>query len=434
MKNTTNLFNEDKMILASGVAQSPDPKVTGLNGNVLVIGGTGSGKTVSYTEANLLHTYDRSLVVSVSKRALITKYAPLFEKRGYQVHIIDTINPENSTVGYDPLHYIKNSEDILTLAKSIIHNQAPSGSSGEDAYWNNASTQLCAAEISMMMELYPVYQSTGKDVSLSFAGVLALDEDLSFKEEHSSGFTLSTLDQDFEALREYNPNSYAARCFQSVKGLTSRTVSCILSSVKSAYGDTFSPSAVELMKRKDPIRFSDLAEKKSILFVLTSPVDKTSHAFTNLMFSQMFQDLYHLALIKGGTLPKNIHVICDDFAVSAKIHEFENYISIFREAGISVSLLVQSLSQLTSLYGEAAATTIVNNCDRMLYLGGMDVTTCQDIAKRVDIPLTEVLNAPLECAYVIQRGSAPVIGTRYQTYEDPLYEEVLSLKPLEPVL
>ena len=181
------------------------------------------------------------------------------------------------------------------------------------------------------------------------------------------------------------------------------------------------------MKLKDTIDFAELANEKSVLFVLTSPVDKTSHAFANLMFSQMFKELYRLSLLEGGSLKQNIHVICDDFAVSAKIHEFENYISIFREAGISVSILVQSLSQLTSLYRDSAATTIINNCDRIVYLGGMDLSTCQNMAQRLDVPLADVLNAPLECAYVIRRGSRPVIGSRYKTYKDIAYERLIDL-------
>ena len=402
----------DKLILAEGIIKDADPGKTGLNGNVIVIGGTGSGKTVSYTEANLLHTFNRSLVVSVSKQQLIDKYVPLFQKRGYEVNVIDTIHPENSTIGYDPLRYVKSNEDVLTLAKALICNQAPMTSS-DDSYWTNAATQLCAAEIAMVKELYPVYKEKKPDLVYTFASVLALDEELQFKESKSFGFTSSNMDLDFEALKNYNEASYAARCFQSIKGLASRTVSCILSTVRSAYGDTFSPSAIELMQMENTLDFADLANKKSVLFVLTSPVDKTSHA--------------RLSLLEGGSLKQNLHVMCDDFAVSAKIHEFENYISIFREAGISVSILVQSLSQLTSLYRDAAATTIINNCDRILYLGGMDLSTCQNMAQRLDVPLTDVLNAKLESAFVMQRGERPIIGSRYKTYEDFAYEEIRNL-------
>lgn len=425
--NTEVLERKDEIVLAEGIIKDADPGKTGLNGNVIVIGGTGSGKTVSYTEANLLHTFNRSLVVSVSKQQLIDKYVPLFQKRGYEVNVIDTIHPENSTIGYDPLRYVKSNEDVLTLAKALICNQAPMTSS-DDSYWTNAATQLCAAEIAMVKELYPVYKEKNPDLMYTFASVLALDEELQFKESKSFGFTSSNMDLDFEALKNYNEASYAARCFQSIKGLASRTVSCILSTVRSAYGDTFSPSAIELMQMENTLDFADLANKKSVLFVLTSPVDKTSHAFANLMFSQMFKELYRLSLLEGGSLKQNLHVMCDDFAVSAKIHEFENYISIFREAGISVSILVQSLSQLTSLYGDAKATTIINNCDRILYLGGMDLSTCQNMAQRLDVPLTDVLNAKLESAFVMQRGERPIIGSRYKTYEDFAYEEVRTLR------
>ncbi len=418
-----SIFN-DKLILAEGIIRDADPSKTGLNGNVIVIGGTGSGKTVSYTEANLLHTFDRSLVVSVSKRSLISKYSPLFQKKGYQVEVIDLISPEKSTVGYDPMRYINNNEDIMHLAKAIVSGNAPAGEDGNQSYWDNTSVQLCAAEIAMAKELLPVYEEMGKDVDQTFNSVLKIDEELYFKESMGMGFTKSSLDHEFEALKEYDPDSFAFRNFSSISGLASRTVSCITSTLKSSYGDTFSSAALSLMSREKTFEFKDLADRKTVLFIVTNPVNKSSHAFANLMFAQMFKNLYEYYL-ESGSFKKQVHVICDDFAVSAKIYDFEKYISIFRESGISVSVLVQSLSQLASLYGEYASSTIMNNCDRILYLGGMDLFTCQNMAQRLDVPLSDVLNAKLESAFVMQRGERPIIGSRYKTYEDFAYEEVI---------
>lgn len=408
-----NINDYDDIILAENVIDSTNPITTGLNNNILVIGGTGAGKTMSYTEPQLLFSKNRSLIISVTKRTLISKYKESLLKRGYKVEIIDIDKPQNSTIGYDPLNFIRTNEDMLSLAKGIV-DTGNKKDDGRDKYWDNCASQLIASLISMSKELLPIYKENDIDADTSFYGVLKINKELEFKESTGSGFTQSSIDDELKALYEYNPNSYAVQCFKSVKGLASKTLSCVSSVVNTAFNNMFTPAAIELMQAEKVIDFKDIANEKTALFIVTSPVDESSHMLANLMFYQIFKELYDISQMTDGRLSRQVHIICDDFAVSAKIYRFEKYISIFREIGISVSILIQSETQLVDMYGTNAASTIINNCDRILYLGGMDIMTCQNIARRLDVPLSDVLYMPIEEAAVIKRGSKPIKTRRFQ--------------------
>lgn len=420
---------EDKIVLAENIIESADFDKTGLNGNVLVIGGTGAGKTVSYTEPQILYSNNRSLVVSVAKRSLVPYYANYVRSKGYRFEVIDIEKPEKSTIGYDPMIYLKTDTDILDFSKAIIETGS-AGEEGRDKYWDNSASQVVSALISMAKEIFSVYKEDHADGILSFSDVIRTNNILEFKEHPGTGTSCSSLDSDFEALKEYNSESFAVKCFQCVKGLALKTASCINSTVKTAMVNAFPPSAVKLMEMENVLDFSSLGKEKTILFVVTSSANESTVKFANLLYAQLFRVLQDVAEDNGGTLDIPVHVICDDFSVSAKIKGFEHYISVFREAGISVSLLIQSITQLTEMYGSSAASTIINNCDRILYLGGMDISTCQNMALRLDLPLSDVLYAPLKTAFVIQRGSKPLKSKRYPTYDDPEYKKA-ALLPCE---
>lgn len=415
----TNI-NHDSFCFAEGVTRSFNIQGTGLNNNVLVIGGTGTGKTKSYTEPLLLHSFDHSLIVSLAKRSVVQKYSKILADRGYHVYVLNIANPQAGNIGYDPLKFLHSDKDILSLADAIITMGDKQGKD-RDPYWNNTATQLVAAEISMIMELTPIYREVSKIRDRTFSAVLDVNENLQFSDKASSGFTCSSLDNEFDALTEYNPRSYSVKCFKAVKGLAAKTVSCISSTVNTAYGTIFPPSVAELFDMDECLDIEKFINEKSVLFVIYSAIDQTTQLFSNIVNFQIMKELFEYAENKcDGRLPIPIHMINDDFACT-KIPRFSEYISIFREAGISASMLVQSQSQLASMYGYEQAKTIVNNCDTIVYLGGMDLETCEDMAKRLNVPLSEVLYMPLETAVVIERGSEPVVKKRYQIFEDELY-------------
>ena len=199
--------------------------------------------------------------------------------------------------------------------------------------------------------------------------------------------------------------------WKTIDGLSMKTASCILSIVNNAMDKIFSENIVAMARKKNRISFKELGEKRTAVFVTTSPVNSTLKNYINLMYADMFRTLFKTAEEnENNTLAVPVHIICDDFACGSTIEDFEEYISIFRAAGISVTLLLQSESQLSGMYGPTAATTIINNCDTYVYMGGRDLETCEHVARKLNKPLVSVLNMPLEQVVVFRRGAEPLIS------------------------
>lgn len=155
-------------------------------------------------------------------------------------------------------------------------------------------------------------------------------------------------------------------------------------------------------------------------------MNATLQNLMNVLYADMFRKLFETAERRSDfKLKVPVHIICDNFACGSKIADFADYISIFRAAGISVTVLLQSESQLESMYGQTEATTIINNCDTYVYMGGMDIITCQHIALRLNMPLSRVMSMPLEQVCVFRRGAEPVVASRYQILEDPIYRQMM---------
>ena len=200
------------------------------------------------------------------------------------------------------------------------------------------------------------------------------------------------------------------------------TGNCILCETKTALNDIFPRDLRNFMEKSPQLDFPSLVEKKTCLFVITSPVNPALHPFANIMFSIMFRELFEYAeKLSAGRLPRPFTAICDDFATGSKIPQFQHYLSIFREKGISAIMLVQSLSQLSAMYGQNNAATIIDNTDNLVYLGGMDISTVKEVSIRADKPLQEILNMETGHEYLFRSGQEPLFLKRYQTFDDPTY-------------
>lgn len=413
----------DEMILANNIVTTFDSEATGLNNNTIVLGTTGSGKSMSVTEPQIMHTFNNSLVVPLTKRKIADEYANLLRSRGYFVNILDFTSPHLSTAGFDPIEHISDENDIVTIARQIVYtSKASSGT--RDPYWDEAAISLVSAEIAALIESW-IYEmekyGTADSPEPTLENLLELHRRLKFFESDRSGFTTSTLDTLFERLERENPVSYAVQCWSTVKGLASKTVSCIHSTVNVAYSQVFGPKIREVAAKR-PFNVGELGERKSALFIITSPVEKSSKLFSNIIYSTLFKELFEKAeQNKTYRLDVPVHLICDDFACGSTIPDFAEYVSVIRSAGMSVTLLIQSETQLEQMYGVADAITIVNNCDRMVYMGGNDIGTCMGVAKRANVPFESILNMPLEKVYVFERGKGAVYASRYKTKEDPVW-------------
>lgn len=403
----------DQVILGTDCMYSTDCEETGINNNILVCGGSGSGKTMSISEPRLINTYNSNLIVTVTKRRLVDKYKPLLKKRGYEVHDLNFIDPNAGDVCYDPLRYVKGYSDIAFLSEAIVRsNPRKHKSNSADPYWDEAAISLLSAEIAYTMM---------SNENATFADVLALHDKLTIEERGDSIRT--SLDADFDFVSKKNPSAYAATCWKSFRQLPIKTASCVYGALNTTVDTLFTPELRRMISTKSSVDFKQLASRKTVLFVSTSAVNPALNCFVSMFYAQAFKQLFEFAESQpNGMLPFPTHILCDDFATGSKIQNFAEYISIFREKRISVTLLLQSESQLAGLYGADEATTIINNCDTYVFMGSQDLRTGQSISLRMNWPLDEVLYMPIGQMIIFRRGQRPIVTTRYDIRSNHLYQ------------
>ena len=433
MSNATVQRQYDTLILGDGADGFFDmnPKKLQLNNNLLVIGGTGTGKTKSIVETNLLHSHHKSMVVLLTKKRLMNLYGPLLKKRGYDVKFLDLVHPEKSDYGYDPVLHVKDDSDLMALGRSIM--SCTKTVSTREPYWENSACSLFCAIVEMakikyerkprMREvLHLLYHIDEPEISLMCGSNRSEDEE--WYEEYDEKITL---DDEFELLKYTEPRMYAN--WRQYNNNAAVTKNCIRSVLLTAVNTLMTKGICKLMNKERQLDFPSLAKRKTVLFILTSPVNPALHPFANLIFGSLFKELFEYAeSLSDGTLPVPLMAVCDDFATGGTIPDFQHHISIFREKGISVMMLIQSLSQLTAMYGDNGAQTICDNTDCMVYLGGNDLYTAEQIARRINKPVYEVLTMPLGSEYVFARGQKPLELQRYKIFEDQLYQQEMGVK------
>jgi type IV secretory pathway TraG/TraD family ATPase VirD4 len=406
----------DQIILGEGsnCVFSTDCKETGLNNNVLVVGGSGSGKTMSVAEPFLLESFRRSIITTVTKRKIVKKYTPLLRSRGYEVWDLDFVHPERGNIAYDPLDYISSYSDITFVARSVVMANPKKERSNADPYWDEAATSLFAAIIA--------YVLMTKD-NANFADALEMLDKLTF--EDSSGQIKTNFDRKFEYLEENDSSNYAVSNWKSFKKLPIRTASCVFGTLNTTVDTVFSPELRSMFRMKKKVDFELVAKEPISLFVTSSPVNPATNCFINMFYGHAFKQLFEFGEEQpDGMLPRPVHFLADDFATGCSVPLFDQYISIFREKRISVILLIQSESQLSSLYGAEEATTIINNCDTYVFMGSNDLATAQNISLRVNRPLEDVLQMKIGNQILIRRGARPKMGKRYNIFENETYRKV----------
>lgn len=408
-------MQHDKIILAQGCEYSTDTAATGLNNNQIIVGGSGSGKTMSITEPCLLQTCNRNLIVTATKARVLWQYMPLLEERGYRVEVLDFSNLANCTVGYDPLRFVHSQEDVAFLARSLVMaDPRKKGNTHADPYWDEAAISLLSALIGLVQQA---------DRSACFADVLQKFRRL--RVQYNATSIQTNLDFDFRELSLRMPDHPAVAHWESFCHLPGRTAACVTSTLNTTLGCLFDPALMNMMRLPQQVELGQFAREKTVLFVLTSPVNPALANLVSLFYATAIKELFELAE-RGpkGVLPIPVHLICDDFATGAPIPNFAQYISIIREKGISVTLLCQSETQLESLYSPAEAITVINNCDTYVYTGGMDLATARNMSLRLNMPVDEVLAMPLGTFAVFRRGDPAVVTRRYPILEDPLYRRL----------
>ncbi|HBA64559.1 MAG TPA: type VI secretion protein [Lachnospiraceae bacterium] len=406
----------DRLILGDGenCIFSSDSQETGLNNNILVIGTSGCGKTVSILEPRILETFNKSLIATVTKRRIVKKYSMVMRKRGYNVWDLNFVHPGKGNCGYDPLMHIGSYNDITFLARSIVLANPQKAQSSADPYWDDGATSLLSAEIAYILMT--------KD-NPTFADVLAFHNRLTF--EDGGGVIVTNYDGEFDYLAEKDPSCFAVSCWKSFKQLPVRTAGCVYSALNTTIDSIFTPELKKMFRIKEMVDLEKLASEKTVLFITTNPVNSSLNGFISTFYGTVFKDLFEFAEDQAdGKLPVPVDVLADDFATGCPINMFEQYVSIFREKGLSVTALIQSESQLRSLYGSEKATTIINNCDTIVFLGSMDLETGRSISVRANRPLEDVLYMPIGSEIIFRRGMKPIFTKRYDIFQNEMYKKV----------
>lgn len=339
----------------------PNPP-QGKNGNILVIGGSGSGKSASFVIPNALQLLG-SYVFTDPKGELYDRTSGFFKENGYDVHVINLVDPRCSD-GYNPLSHIRGTLDVDTIAK-IISNKEGGDRKSSDPFWDQTSEALLKAVI------YYILLNRPKE-EWSLASCLALVR----LGGENDGEDLRDL---FMALPFDNP---ARKAFETIRLGSEKTFSNILVSL-AAKLEAFDSKEIAAMTSTNTIEFKDLVERKSVLYFITPATNDTYNFLMNIFFSQMIDRLYDYADQKGGSLPTPLFLILDEFANIGRIPRFEQILSTCRSYKLHISIILQSIDQLIAIYDEKVTENIMANCSTHIFLGSNAQKTLETFSKQL---------------------------------------------------
>lgn len=402
----------DKIVFGKGFSLSGDEMELMPNRNQIVVGTTGSGKTVSVLLPTILGMQSESFIATFAKPGEARNLANYMKTKGYEMDVLDFTCLENSTCRFEPLAYLHSFLDIEELASSIVLAN-PDYKDPRHAYWNDAACNLVSALVEGTMRTEEEYD---------FSKVIDLFNVLKIEEDGKA--IKCSLDSFFEAIRKNVPDSPAVAYYDDFCQLPYTTAGCCRDSMAKAIRKMFPPNlkAHLACRDKEIIDFREFARKKKGLVIIVSPVNRSLYLFANMVMNTAIKELMEEAQNREESVGfVRTRLFFDDFAHSP-VEGFDKKISIFREAGLAVTLMIQSESQLTDAYG-CGANTIVNNCASYLYFsGGNDLNTCRQVAEKIDASLQSILFSPVGKVIVMSAGRMPMILDRYETYKSEEYK------------
>ncbi|MDU5149788.1 MAG: type IV secretory system conjugative DNA transfer family protein [Anaerococcus prevotii] len=350
------------------------------NKNVLVIGGSGSGKTRFFVKPNLMQMHS-SYVVTDPKGTLVLECGKMLERNGYEIKILNTINFKKS-MRYNPFAYLKSEKDILKLVQTIIANTKGEGEKSTEDFWVKAEKLYYTALIG-----YIWYEAPKEEQN--FTTLLAMIDASEVREEDEN--FKNAVDYMFEALEKEKPNHFAVKQYKKYKLAAGKTAKSILISCGARLAPFDIQELRDLMK-EDELELDTLGEKKTALFVIISDTDDTFNFVVSIMYSQLFNLLCDKADDEyGGRLPVHVRCLLDEFANIGLIPKFEKLIATIRSREISACIILQAQSQLKSIYKDNA-DTIVGNCDSTLFLGGKERTTLKELSESLGKETIDLYN------------------------------------------
>ena len=350
------------------------------NKNVLVIGGSGSGKTRFYVKPNLMQMYS-SYCVTDPKGTIVLECGKMLEDNGYEIKILNTINFKKS-MKYNPFAYICSEKDILKLVQIIIANTKGEGEKAGEDFWVKAEKLYYTALIG-----YIFYEAPREEKN--FATLLNMIDASEVGEDDET--YMNPIDRLFEALEKKEPTHFAVKQYKKYKLAAGKTAKSILISCGARLAPFDIQELRDLMK-EDELELDTLGDRKTALFVIISDTDDTFNFVVSIMYSQLFNLLCDKADDEyGGRLPVHVRCLLDEFANIGLIPKFEKLIATIRSREISASIILQAQSQLKAIYKDNA-DTIVGNCDSTLFLGGKEKTTLKELSETLGKETIDLYN------------------------------------------
>ena len=372
----------------------PDPK-NARNKNVLVVGGSGSGKTRFWLKPNLLQCHS-SYVVTDPKGSIVVECGNALLKNGYKVRILNTINFKKS-MRYNPFAYVHSEKDILKLVTTLMTNTKGEGSGG-DPFWEKSERLLLTALIAYLHYEAPVEEQNFATLLEMLNTMQVLEDD----EEYQN-----PVDLLFEELAKKKPNSFAGRQYKLYKLAAGKTAKSILISC----GARLAPFDIQELRdltMYDELALDTLGDKKTALFLIMSDTDSTFNFLISMVYTQLFNLLCDKADdVYGGKLPIHVRCLIDECANIGQIPNLEKLVATIRSREISACLVLQARSQLKAIYKDNA-DTIVGNMDSQIFLGGSEPTTLKDLSEMLGKETIDAFNTS------DTRGNSPSYGTTFQ--------------------
>ena len=359
----------ENKILTQNVAIGLDGRKHRRNLNTLVCGGSGAGKTRFFAKPNLCQA-NSSYVVLDPKGELLVSTGKLLEAKGYSIRVLDLINMDRSHC-YNPFVYLRDDNDIQRLVTNLFKNTTPKGSQSQDPFWDQAATMLLLALVFYLhYEAPPEEQNFPMVMEMIRAGDVREDDD-TYK---------SALDILFERLEMRNPEHIALKYYRNYHSGSGKTLKSIQITLISRL-EKFNLDSLASITQNDELELWSLGEQKTAIFAVIPDNDSSFNFLVGMLYTQLFQQLYHQAdFSHGGRLPVPVHFLMDEFANVALPDEFDKLLSTMRSREISVSIIIQNLAQLKALF-EKQWESIVGNCDEFLYLGGNEQSTHEYVSK-----------------------------------------------------
>jgi type IV secretion system protein VirD4 len=357
------------LILSENMRLGLDCKKHRRNLNVLVVGGSGSGKTRFYAKPNIMQC-NTSFIITDPKAEILRATSPLLIEKGYDIKVFNLINTSQSD-GYNPFVYLNDEMDVIKLITNLIRNTTPKNATQGEPFWERAEIALDTALILYLMDKAPPEEQNFDTVMYMIENGTASEEDETYK---------SPLDLLFDSLKEKEPNHIAIRQYDIFKQAAGKTAKSILISAAVRLA-AFQLPEISRITSYDSLDLGSTGERKRAIFCVIPDNDSSFNYLIGMLYTQAFQEIFYCADHKyGGELPIPVHLMMDEFANVSLPENFETSLATMRSRRVSVSIIIQNMAQLKALFKDSWES-IVGNCDTMIYLGGNEQATHEYISK-----------------------------------------------------